>query len=97
MEVGSNPLPTPKVIALSQTFNGEGAAYRAVDGQIYAFNGVGPVGFMRAGAGSKKGKKKKSKKGKHTKTQESLNDGASGNLYSIDPSDGTILSVKRTF
>lgn len=49
MEVGSNPLPTPKVIALSQTFNGEGAAYRAVDGQIYAFNGVGSVGFMRAG------------------------------------------------
>ncbi len=34
---GASPLPTPTSISLSQNFNGEGSAYRATDGKIYAF------------------------------------------------------------
>ncbi len=34
---GASPLPTPQTISLSTEFNGEGSAYRATDGKIYAF------------------------------------------------------------
>ncbi|NPA81477.1 MAG: hypothetical protein GXO31_02590 [Epsilonproteobacteria bacterium] len=34
---GASPLPTPQRVSLSMEFNGEGSAYRATDGKIYAF------------------------------------------------------------
>ncbi len=34
---GASPLPTPQSISLSKEFNGEGSAYRATDGKVYAF------------------------------------------------------------
>jgi len=34
-------LPTPSIISISETFNGEGSAYRASDNKFYAFKAVG--------------------------------------------------------
>ena len=37
MSPNGDPLPTPTIVNISQTFNGEGSAYRASDNKFYAF------------------------------------------------------------
>jgi len=41
LDAGASPLPTPRTINISTKFIGEGSAYRASDGRVYAFQVAG--------------------------------------------------------
>jgi hypothetical protein len=40
MSPNGDPLPTPTIVNIAKTFNGEGSAYRASDNKFYAFKPI---------------------------------------------------------